>query len=168
MRDSYKPITNTAWVRAQFCKLQKGALDSQVIKFTSCLPMVGVSLRNSDFFHHWNDRRHDIAEILLKVALKHQESNQIKFTLVPDILGDSFTHHDGMQFSTTDRDHDKHLDNCAKRFHGGWWYKACHMSNLNGRYLSGTSPYGEGINWYTWRGFYYSLKSAKMMIRKLH
>ena len=45
--NSYKPITNTAWVRAQLGKLQKkGALDSQpqVIKFTSCLPMVGGSL----------------------------------------------------------------------------------------------------------------------------
>ena len=37
-----------------------------VIKFTSCLPMVGGSLRVL----------HDIAEILLKVALKHQ--NKIK------------------------------------------------------------------------------------------
>jgi len=45
--NSYKPITNTAWVRARLCKLQKGALDSQpqVIKLTSCLPMVGGSLR---------------------------------------------------------------------------------------------------------------------------
>jgi len=46
--NSYKPITNTMWVRARLCKLQKNdALDSQpqVIKFTSCLPMVGGSLR---------------------------------------------------------------------------------------------------------------------------
>ena len=46
--NSYKPITNRAWVRTRLCKLQKkGALDSQpqVIKFTSCLPMVGGSLR---------------------------------------------------------------------------------------------------------------------------
>jgi hypothetical protein len=37
--NSYKPITNTAWVRAR--------LDSQpqVIKFTSCLPTVGGSRR---------------------------------------------------------------------------------------------------------------------------
>jgi hypothetical protein len=43
----YKPITNTEWVRARLCKLQKGPLDSQsqVIKLTSCLPMVGGSLR---------------------------------------------------------------------------------------------------------------------------
>jgi hypothetical protein len=42
-----KPITNTAWVRARLCKLQKGALESQpqAIKVTSCLLMVGGSLR---------------------------------------------------------------------------------------------------------------------------
>jgi hypothetical protein len=45
--NSYKPVTNTAWVRLQLCELQKGELDSQpkVVKFTSCLPMVGDSLR---------------------------------------------------------------------------------------------------------------------------
>ena len=45
---SYQPITNTTWVCAQLCKLQKkNVLDSQlqVINFTSCLPMVGGSLR---------------------------------------------------------------------------------------------------------------------------
>ena len=42
-----KPITNTAWVRAGYVNYKKGPLDSQsqVIKFTSCLPMVGGSLR---------------------------------------------------------------------------------------------------------------------------
>ena len=43
----YKPITNMAWVCAGFVNYKKGALDSQlqVIKFTSCLPMVGGSLQ---------------------------------------------------------------------------------------------------------------------------
>lgn len=77
-------------------------------------------------------------------------------------------YHDGMLFSTFDRDNDKEVVNCAKVFHGGWWSNSCHHANLNGRYLSGTSAYGEGINWYAWHGFYYSLKSVKMMIRKLH
>ena len=42
--NSYKPITNSAWVRARFVNYKKGALDLQphVIKFTSCLPMVVV------------------------------------------------------------------------------------------------------------------------------
>ncbi len=45
--NSYKPITNTSWVRARFVNYKKGALDSQpeVIKFPSSLPMVGGSLR---------------------------------------------------------------------------------------------------------------------------
>jgi hypothetical protein len=42
--NSYNPITNTVWLRARLCKLQKGALDSQpqVIKFTICLPNVFI------------------------------------------------------------------------------------------------------------------------------
>ena len=45
--NSYTSITNTAWVATGFVNYKKGALDSQpqVIKFTSCLPMVGGSLR---------------------------------------------------------------------------------------------------------------------------
>ena len=60
---SNRPITNTVGVR-----VQKGALDlqPQVIKFISCWPMVGVSLRASSTAKAC---RHDIAEILLKVAL---------------------------------------------------------------------------------------------------
>jgi hypothetical protein len=55
---------------------KKGALDSQpqVIKFTSCLPMVGGSLRVLRLPPPLKTGRHDIAEILLKVALKHQKS----------------------------------------------------------------------------------------------
>jgi hypothetical protein len=45
--NSYKLITNTAWIRARLCELQKGALDSQpqVIKFTCWIPMISGSLR---------------------------------------------------------------------------------------------------------------------------
>ena len=57
---------------------KKGALDSkpQVIKFTSCLPMVGGSLRVLRLPPPLKTGRHDIAEILLKVALKHQKINK--------------------------------------------------------------------------------------------
>ena len=76
--NSYKPITNTAWVRA-LVDDKKGALDSQsqVIKFTSCLPMVGGSLRVLRPLPPLKLVAMIIAEILLKVALIHQKSNQI-------------------------------------------------------------------------------------------
>ena len=59
---------------------KKGVLDSQpqVIKFTNCLPMVGGSLRVLQF-STTKTGRHDIAEILLKVALN--TINQIKSNL---------------------------------------------------------------------------------------
>ena len=51
-----------------FVNYKKGALDSQphVIKLTSCLPMVGSSLWAS---YTAKTGHHDIAEILLKLAL---------------------------------------------------------------------------------------------------
>ena len=54
---------------------KKGALDSQqVIKFTSCLPMVGGSLRVL-VSSTTKTGRHDIAEIFLKVALNTENQS---------------------------------------------------------------------------------------------
>jgi len=61
-----------------FVNYKKGALDSQpqVIKFTSCLPMVGGSLRVLRLLPSLKTGRQDIVEIFLKVALN--TINQIK------------------------------------------------------------------------------------------
>uniref|UniRef100_A0A8W8KQZ1 Fibrinogen C-terminal domain-containing protein n=1 Tax=Magallana gigas TaxID=29159 RepID=A0A8W8KQZ1_MAGGI len=45
--------------------------------------------------------------------------------------GDSLEYHNGHAFYAGDRD----ISNCSHRFKGGWWYYACHKSNLNGLYL---------------------------------
>ena len=85
------------------------------------------------------------------------------------LAGDSLAAvHHGQPFSTYDRDNDNHSDECAEKFMGAWWYKSCHASNLNGQYLNGwhNDSYADGINWYTWRGYHYSLKETKMMIRR--
>lgn len=83
-------------------------------------------------------------------------------------LGDSLAYHHGMNFSTKDRDNDPSSDKCAVDFLGAWWYNDCQRSNLNGQYLSFGSHTSSdhGIEWFTFTGPAYSLKSSKMMIRK--
>ena len=82
--NSYKPITNTTWVRTRLCKLQKG-----------CIRLAVASNKVYQLLAHgrWlspgtlastttKAGRHDIpgAEILMKVALN--TINQIKSTTV--------------------------------------------------------------------------------------
>jgi ficolin len=72
----------------------------------------------------------------------------------------------GQQFSTYDQDNDAWSNNCAVKFRGAWWYKACHDSNLNGFYYGGShTSYADGIEWGTWTGYYYSLKTTEMKIK---
>ena len=80
--------------------------------------------------------------------------------------GDSLTSHSGMRFSTKDQDNDISSGNCAKSYHGAWWYSGCHASNLNGRYLHGShGSFANGINWHAWKGHYYSAARSEMKIR---
>lgn len=76
----------------------------------------------------------------------------------------------GMAFTTKDRDNDIHSSlNCALIYPGGWWYKKCVRSNLNGEYFYTQNPRGtwNGIYWDSWKGNLYSLKSAEMMLRRI-
>ena len=73
--NSYKPNTNTAWVRARLCNLQKG-----------CTRLAAASDKVYQLISHgrWfspgdpdssttKTDRHDIATIVLNVASKHQK-----------------------------------------------------------------------------------------------
>ena len=65
--------------------------------------------------------------------------------------GDSFARHNRMKFSTKDQDNDSWNRNCAVTFTGGWWYRDCHDSNLNGQYLVDSTDH-KGIQWHkTWK-----------------
>jgi hypothetical protein len=78
--NSYKPFTNTAWVRARLCKLQKGCtrLTSASDKNYQLLVRCRWFSPGTPAFSTTKTGRHNIAKILLKVALKHQRSkNQI-------------------------------------------------------------------------------------------
>ena len=48
-----------------------------------------------------------------------------------------YTSHNGMQFSTSDKDNDKFQGNCAKQDGSGWWMNRCHAAHLNGKYYQG-------------------------------
>ena len=82
--------------------------------------------------------------------------------------GDSFTVHTGSKFTTRDQNNDRITSfHCAQAYRGAWWYYNCHESNLNGLYHGGShSSYADGVNWYHWRGYYYSLKFTEMKLRK--
>nr|XP_003476871.1 fibrinogen alpha chain [Cavia porcellus] len=90
--------------------------------------------------------------------------------------GEEYTSHNGMQFSTFDKDADQWEENCAEIYGGGWWYNNCQAANLNGIYYSGgiydpreNSPYEieNGVVWGPFKGTDYSLKVVRMKIRPM-
>ncbi|XP_043954711.1 fibrinogen beta chain [Gambusia affinis] len=90
----------------------------------------------------------------------------------------TMTIHNGMMFSTYDRDNDNWTPGdpskqCAREDGGGWWYNRCHSANPNGRYYIGgaytskMTKHGtdDGVVWMNWKGSWYSLKAISMKIR---
>ncbi|KAK5926289.1 hypothetical protein CgunFtcFv8_021873 [Champsocephalus gunnari] len=84
-----------------------------------------------------------------------------------------YTSHNGMQFSTFDKDNDKFDGNCAQQDGSGWWMNRCHAAHLNGKYYqggrytekdAGEFGYDNGIIWVTWHNRWYSLKETTMKI----
>ncbi|TDG99374.1 hypothetical protein EPR50_G00193670 [Perca flavescens] len=81
--------------------------------------------------------------------------------------------HNGMKFSTFDKDNDVWEESCAERYGGGWWYNKCQTANLNGVYYKGAydpeknKPYEieNGVVWVTYKPANYSLKTVRMFIR---
>ncbi|XP_066933024.1 microfibril-associated glycoprotein 4-like [Clytia hemisphaerica] len=81
--------------------------------------------------------------------------------------------HDGMKFSTYDKDQDPNTSvDCASEMHGAWWYDDCkstsnrHLSsNLNGAY----DEFGnlkDAKTAFSWFGSWYRLRSSLMMVRR--
>ena len=82
--------------------------------------------------------------------------------------GDSLGAHNNRMFTTYDNDQDIQSEiNCALFYKGGWWYNSCHSSNLNSQYLGGIHvSFADGVNWLTFKGQYYSLKTVIMKLRR--
>ncbi|POI32312.1 hypothetical protein CIB84_003935 [Bambusicola thoracicus] len=90
----------------------------------------------------------------------------------------TMTVHNGMFFSTYDRDNDGWVTTdprkqCSREDGGGWWYNRCHAANPNGRYYWGgtyswdMAKHGtdDGIVWMNWKGSWYSMKKMSMKIK---
>ncbi|XP_067945179.1 ficolin-2-like [Watersipora subatra] len=66
----------------------------------------------------------------------------------------------GMSFSTKDRDNDEWNGyNCARNYHGAWWYKRCHRANLNGGYNNVANT---GFYW----SYFFPLKESVMRVSR--
>ena len=88
---------------------------------------------------------------------------RLSFTNYTGDARDGLAVHNGMKFTTLDRDNDEHSGNCAVEYTGAWWYHNCYRSNLNGEYLPGTARDGV-VEWEPWRNDY-SLNATTMKIR---
>ncbi|XP_060079381.1 angiopoietin-related protein 7-like [Ylistrum balloti] len=77
---------------------------------------------------------------------------------------DAMALHNGMAFSTYERDNDMSSSNCADTYKGAWWYKSCYDCNLNGReYQNGTDNFQSLI----WDWFYPNIQYPQMMTTKM-
>ncbi|XP_014247642.1 angiopoietin-4 [Cimex lectularius] len=83
-----------------------------------------------------------------------------------DSLNDPWYGSNNSPFSTYNRDNDRSSLNCASMLKGGWWWKSCGRG-LNGLYLNDPQDITarQGIVWFRWRGWDYTLKKASMMIK---
>ncbi|XP_066983325.1 angiopoietin-2 isoform X2 [Macrobrachium rosenbergii] len=83
-----------------------------------------------------------------------------------DSLNDPWYGSNLSPFSTVNRDNDRSSLNCASMLKGGWWWRSCGRG-LNGLYLTDPNDLTarQGIVWFRWRGWDYTLKKSVLMIR---
>ncbi|XP_058830484.1 microfibril-associated glycoprotein 4-like isoform X2 [Topomyia yanbarensis] len=95
--------------------------------------------------------------------------NLIKLGTYSGSANDSLIYHAKAKFSTFDSDNDENPTSCAMTFFGAWWYKSCHTSNLNSRFVPPGSNLeaNKMIVWRKWKGDLHTLKKTRMMIRRI-
>ena len=111
----------------------------------------------------WDEQTRYATYQRFKIA-SEQDDYTLEFVDYAGDAGDGLDIHNGMKFSTIDRDNDKWSEgSCASDRTGAWWYNSCHNSNLNGVYSPGTETDGV-VQWEPWRNNY-SLNATTMKIR---
>ncbi len=81
--------------------------------------------------------------------------------------GDSMVPHNGMKFSTYDRDNDASTtnENCAAKWKGAWWFERCHQVNLNGIFPTARSMDGIYMSWFTLKNSHGNIVFSKIRVR---
>ena len=130
---------------------------------TSAAPRTELRIDLADFFGNYRHAHYDFFNVngpstnyILDVGFYNWTST----------VQDRLTYHNGMKFTTKDRDNDQSSGNCASSSssRGGWWYKNCLHSDLNGRYRYGTSL--GSIVWYPLaHGKQNAMKFTEMKLR---
>lgn len=120
----------------------------------------------------WNGRKYYAIYDLFRVS-NEADGYRLQVNGYHGTSGDSLTsirdNHNGMRFSTYDRDNDRRIyNNCAMHFKGGWWFSDCYDSNLNGKFY----PKGEHNDYFKRNGIQWnsihphsSLKFVEMMVK---
>ncbi|CAL1292461.1 unnamed protein product [Larinioides sclopetarius] len=116
---------------------------------------------NDNIFALTNQRLYSILFDLK--AVDGEKRHALYYSFWIDEERDSMTgSHNNQKFSTKDQDSNPGAS-CARKHKGGWWYGACHLSNLNGLYLRGKhESYADGVNWYSWKGYHESLDTTEI------
>ena len=78
------------------------------------------------------------------------------------------SYHNGMQFSTSDNDHDADSTrNCAAIYSGGNWWRSCSRQNMNGKYGGKTDSSTKFMVWYYFNYDRIALKSMTLMFQQV-
>ena len=115
-----------------------------------------------------NSPEHKLSQALVTSCVFVLKIYFTQIQLTSRCAGDSLTYHSGLPFSTMDRDLDTHFQGkSCSGIHGGggWWYRSCMISNLNGMYVTGGVEDIRGVVWFTWKRNYESLQTITMRLR---
>ncbi|XP_062621677.1 microfibril-associated glycoprotein 4-like [Saccostrea cucullata] len=90
----------------------------------NCALFVSITLKDGSVLYQYYDQ----------FSVSDESDNYRLFVGGPTAgtLDDGLTVLSGMSFSTPDRDLDIHFQNCADMYKGGWWFRKCMKSFLNG------------------------------------
>ncbi|XP_066918087.1 ficolin-1-like [Clytia hemisphaerica] len=128
-----------------------------------------TTLDDSKFYPAYDNFKVDGENERYKLTVGGYVNKEMTGDSFTSSMADSLDYHNGMEFSTKDRDHDTKADqNCAATRQSGWWFIGCWRVSLNGVYgESDTKAMGwTSITNPTSSGHTQHFKYTRMLVRK--